>query len=151
LSPLIAAMVAIALTFVGSPYVWKGKGSVMWTPTGLTLHTFGKPVFDCSGLVTVSLKQAGGKDFRATHNAQAMFDQWAPAPDPAAAGVVRLYGKGPTSITHVAISLGRDAYGAVQIVEAAGGDSSTTCPKAGACVRQGRERRSDFVGARVIP
>lgn len=148
---MTAAIIAIALSFLGAPYVWKGKGDVLWTPKGLTAHTFGKLVFDCSGLVTVSIKRAGGKDYRATHNAQAMFDQWSPAPAPQAAGVLRFYGKGPTAITHVAFSLGLDARGRQLVLEAAGGDQNTTCPKFGACVRQGLETRRDFVGARVIP
>lgn len=147
---MIAAMIAIALSFVGAPYVWKGKGDVVWTPKGLTAHTFGGLVFDCSGLVTVSLKRAGGKDYRATHNAQAMFDQWSPAPDPTAAGVVRLYGSSAKHVTHVAISLGV-VNGKQWVVEAAGGDQTTLCPKAGACVRQGPERRRDFLGARQVP
>lgn len=153
MSALAGLMIAAALHYLGAPYVWKGKGDVLWTPAGLTRHAFGRPVFDCSGLVTVALFESGGKDYRATHNAGAMFFGWPIAADPEARGVLRFYGTGKgfaAHVSHVAISMGR-VNGVLEVLEAAGGDQLTTCPKPGACVRVGPELRRDYLGSRVIP
>lgn len=148
MSALAGLMIAAALHYLGAPYVWKGKGDVVWTPAGLVRHAFGRPVFDCSGLVTTAILDAGGKDYRATHNAALMFAQWERARDPEARGVLRFYGT--TKVSHVAISMGR-VNGVLEVLEAAGGDQLTTCPKPGACVRVGPELRRDYLGSRVIP
>lgn len=134
---------------VGAPYVWRGKGLQVWTPAGLARHDWAEEVFDCSGLVTCAVHACGGPDWRATHSAQTLFDVLAPAL-PWAVGALRLYGKSPRQVTHVALVLGQGS-----IVEAAGGDARTTTPALararGAAVRVGPERRSDFVGARQLP
>ncbi len=150
MSALAGPMIAAALGFLGAPYVWKGKGWFLWSPTRFIPHAFGSPVFDCSGLVTVALREAGGPDFTGTHNAQAMFDQFPAAPDPTARGVLRFYGTSPRNVTHVAICMG-PVGGKVEVLEAAGGDSRTTSPKPGACVRVGPELRRDYLGSRVLP
>lgn len=149
MSALAGLMIAAALQYLGAPYVWKGKGDVLWTPAGLARHAFGRPVFDCSGLVTVAIHESGGPDYRATQNAGTMFAAWPIAPDPEARGVLRFYGH-TGHVSHVAISMGR-TNGVLEVLEAAGGDETTACPKAGACVRVGPELRRDFVGARVLP
>lgn len=149
MSALAGLMIAAALHYLGAPYVWKGKGDQLWTPAGLVRHAFGRPVFDCSGLVTVAILDAGGKDYRATHNAGAMFRLWPVAADPEARGVLRFYGKG-AHVSHVAISMGR-VNGVLEVLEAAGGDQRTVCPQPGACVRVGPELRRDYLGSRVIP
>jgi len=149
-SALPGLLIVVALSFLGAPYVWKGKGWKLWSPTGLIAHSFGRQVFDCSGLVTTSLLRAGGPDLIATHSAQTMFDQFAEAPDPTARGVLRFYGDRQTRVTHVAICMG-PVNGKVEVLEAAGGDSRTDCPKPGACVRVGPELRRDYLGSRVLP
>ena len=158
MSALGGPVIAAALGYLGAPYVWKGKGWFLWSPTRFVPHAFGSPVFDCSGLVTVALREAGGPDLTGTHNAQAMFDQFPVASDPAARGVLRFYGQRvmgskPTTVphvTHVAICMG-PVGGKVEVLEAAGGDSRTTSPKPGACVRVGPELRRDYLGSRVLP
>lgn len=151
---LAEAVIEAAQRRLGRPYVWRGKGEYLWSPHGLERHAFTEPVFDCSGLVTDALLDVGGPDLRASHSTQTMFDAFPEAPDANARGVLRFYGKGPNEISHVAICLGRaGAFGGgpVRVIEAAGGDSRTTGPTARAYVRTGFERRTDFVGARLIP
>lgn len=134
-----------ALVYQGAPYTWRGKGVYLWSPSGLVLHAFGEPVFDCSGLVTVALRDAGGPDWRATRNAESMRQAF-PSCDPWEFGALRLYGT-PAKATHVAFALHRGL-----VLEAAGGDSTTTSPtearrRRHAAVRVNRDRRPDFLGA----
>ncbi len=149
------ALILNARRFLGSPYVWQGKGKSLWSPRGLILHAWVGQVFDCSGLVTCAAKLAGGPDFRATHAAQTMFDEFPVAGDFEAPGVLRFYGTSRTNVTHVAICTGHDAQGRVLVIEAAGGDQTTTSPmvaqQRGAKVREGHEMRRDFLGGRVMP
>lgn len=147
--------VDIALTHVGCHYIWGGKGQLIVTAQGLKKHGFTDlselhlplDVFDCSGLVTVSLFQAtqGKMNGMATASAQVIFDTW-PIAKSEEDGVLRLYPG------HVAISLGRG-----RVVEAAGGDHTTTSVLAaverGAKVRVGSDLRleSTLLGLRRIP
>lgn len=138
-----------ALHHVGAPYLWTGKGMVRWTPEGLKPNGYGLPAFDCSGLVTCALVEAGGPDWRATHNAAAMFAALDAAPTGWELGALRFYGPAHRP-THVALSLGNEL-----VLEAGGGDSSTVsleiARRANARVRVCFERRRDFVGARLLP
>lgn len=151
----MSALIDAARKHLGAPYVWRGKGKSLWTPRGLELHPWVGQVFDCSGLVTVALKAAGGPDLRATHSAQTMFDQFPIADDFEAAGVLRFYGKSRSQVTHVAICTGRNDRGQVTVIEAAGGDETTVTPLVaswrGAKVREGAELRRDFLGSRRLP
>jgi murein DD-endopeptidase len=149
-----ADLIANARRFLGCPYVWQGKGKSLWTPRGLELHPWVGQVFDCSGLVTCALKLAGGPDLRATHNAQTMFDTFAAAADESVPGTLRFYGTSRRTISHVAI-LTEMREGFAWVIEAAGGDHTTTSPLIAAnrkaCVREGRQLRLDYVGSRVAP
>lgn len=139
------ALVRAARRYLGAPYIWKGKGDVLWSMRGMVPHAFGVPVFDCSGFVGQVAMECGAPDRRGTHSAQTYFDELPVAADPTAPGVLRLYGSSDRHITHVAICVGGAA-----VIEAAGGDSRTTAPTPNACVREGPERRSDFRGARTL-
>lgn len=151
------AVIRAAQQYLGCWYVWKGKGATLWTKgRGLVPHNFGGLVFDCSGLVTTAIKQAGGADLRATHAAQTLFDELQECPTPDARGVLRFYGKSPERVTHVSISLGINERGHLGVLEAAGGDETTTTIEAAkarhnARVRQGPDLRRDFLGARYLP
>jgi murein DD-endopeptidase len=141
--------VRAAWRYQGRPYVWCGKGLVLFTPAGLVPHFFGLEVFDCSGFVTRALKDAGGPDLIATVNADVMFQKWAPAEDAWGLGMVRLYGAYGKA-THVAISIGNE-----QLLQASGGGPTTTSPavalRINAKVQAGFEDRRDFLGARRPP
>lgn len=97
-----------ALKLAGVPYIWAGK-----TEKGL----------DCSGLVTLSIKNAGGPDLRAYHNCQRLWDEFLSTREPKP-GDLAIYGrkddKGHVRATHVMILMpdGR-------VWGACGGDSST--------------------------
>lgn len=145
------AVAHAALRFIGCPYVWKGKGLELWTPQGLQRHGYGTHVFDCSGLIGMALLTAGGKDRRATHAAQTYFDEFPAIDNAEMFGALRFYGVGPKAITHISLSLGNGL-----IIEAAGGDSTTTTLQAAkarpnAKVRVGFDIRRDLVGARLLP
>lgn len=144
-----------AMSQAGAPYIWQAKGDIIWTPGTPALNPFG-PSFDCSGLVTWAMWKSGNKDMRLTHNAQMLFNELVPTSsgtEAEAKPVLCFYGKSPTGITHVA--LGFSLYGEAYVVEAAGGDSTTTtiaeAKKRGARVRVGPAIRGDFVGSRRLP
>lgn len=140
-----------ALAYVGAPYVWRGKGLELWDAAGPKSHHWGFPVFDCSGFVCAAYLEAGGPDLRFTHATQTMFDEFPHrSTDALEFGLLKLYGSGPKTITHVALSLGNGL-----VLEAAGGDATTTSPSVakarGACVRVGFDGRHDFLGWRCWP
>lgn len=145
-------IVNIALKYIGSPYVWMGKGDLMWTPTGPAKNTFASTpfVFDCSGLIAHCIYKATGLDLRMTHNAQLMHDTFPIASGEPQLGDILLCGKSDETVTHVQFDLGRK-----MVCESAGGDSSTTTPQAafarGAQVRAGTQIRSDIVATRRVP
>ena len=150
MTPFVRSVVEYATSKAGRHYVWQGKGTLCWTPSGLKPHKWtGLEVFDCSGLVTSAIHAAGGADWRGTHSAQTLWDSLEPA-EAHQLGALHLYGSGPRGVTHVALALGGG-----RIVEAAGGDSRTLSPadavRSKASVRVGWERRSDFLGARSLP
>lgn len=131
-----------ALSQVGAPYIWGGKGGKQFRvdPSrgpGLYAHSFGRNVFDCSGLVTWAALEAGGLDQRGELSAKIILERFQPAPNEWESGVLRLYPG------HVAIVLCEEI-----VLEAAGGDSSTLVITPNARVRAGFERRTDFIAAR---
>ncbi len=137
-----------ALRYLGAPYVWRGKGLDLWSPVAPLSHHWGEEVFDCSGLVTTALKDAGGPDWRFTHSAQALFDELKPV-DAGAFGSLKFYGANAKAVTHVAFDLGNGL-----VLEAAGGDSTTVTPsiakQRGAKVRVALDYRRDGVGSRAL-
>lgn len=137
-----------ALRAQGCLYLWQGKGHELWTPNGLKSNGLGIPAYDCSGLVTCALHDAGGPDWRATHNAAALWQALRPADSAGAFGVLRFYGG--ARVSHVALSLGNDL-----VLEAGGGDQTTTsleiARRQGARVRVVFDGRRDLMGARLLP
>lgn len=150
------AFVEKALSFVQCHYIWGGKGNKLFTVNGLVDHAFtdmANPpnplnIFDCSGLVTTCLwlVTQGRIDLRGTHGAKTMWDSFPIYNNVENDGMLRLYPG------HVAISLGNG-----RVVEAAGGDESTTNLQASidrnAKVRVGLDLRnpSTLLGLRRIP
>ena len=144
-------LVAFAAAYIGLPYVWGGKGWDVWggVNVGLRPHTFPTAVFDCSGLVTHCMEKAGyPPTLRGKHSAQTMYDAFPPG------DALRFYGRGPDSVTHVAVCV-CERDGKHFLIEAAGGHATVTNPSAAkakaASVRAGWESRKDFVGARGLP
>jgi cell wall-associated NlpC family hydrolase len=139
-----------ALRCQGSPYLWGGKGLVQWTPQGLRPHGLGLPVYDCSGLVTCALNDAGGPDWRGTHTARLLWEALPLCDNANSVGCLRFYGASRASVTHVSIALGGDL-----VLEAGGGDRSTTsleiARRQGARVRVVFDGRRDLLGARLLP
>jgi cell wall-associated NlpC family hydrolase len=138
--------VDLALSYVGAPYIWGGKGNLLFRDGKLLKSPLAMPVFDCSGLVTACLFQAtqGKIDLIGTHSAQTIWDTFPESQGEASDGTLRLY-EG-----HVAISLGRS-----RVVEAAGGDH-TTLTVEDAADRNARvmahvSNRSGLLGYRRIP
>lgn len=142
-----------ALSQLGCPYVWGGKGYLIHNGYTLKPHKFttndeiAKPlrVYDCSGLVTHSLWVASNHkiDLRATHSAKAIFDTF-PVTSIDEDGCLLLYPG------HVAICLGRG-----RVVDAQGGDETTKTPldalMRNASVQAHRINRTNCIGVRRIP
>lgn len=133
---------------IRAPYVWNAKGQIV----------DGHRVFDCSGLVTWSFLQAGGPDWRGTHNSDGLF-AWLPPVEVAElqAGDLLFWGtpaRGttPADPEHVGVYLG----GGVLVSAAGGGRHTLTlldAAKAGAMVRAEASiyYRPGFLGARRLP
>jgi murein DD-endopeptidase len=154
---LLDLFVSEALAEAGQAYLWGGKGGHVWHPVqGLALSPWPERGYDCAGLVTVALRDVGGPDWRATHSAQTLWDQLEPAAaDAPPFGALLFYGRSEAQVTHVAVGLGRQhARLGHLVVEASGGDSTTTSPAAararGARVRVGYSARRDYRGARWL-
>lgn len=141
--------VRCALKHVGAPYIWAARGPLKWTPNGLKAHGLGVDAYDCSGLVLCALREAGGPDLRATHNADLLYRTLTATPSRNMVGALLFYGS-PSRATHVAISLGNDL-----VLEAGGGGPATLlvadAKKADAKVRVCFDGRTDFLGARLLP
>ncbi len=162
MTPLETIILNAALRELGAPYIWGGKGDVLWTPTGLAispvLQEAGLPVhgFDCSGLWTWAFKEAGLGDTRGQHSAQTLFSKLPPvfsATQYEAHPVLVFYGQNENDITHIAGMV--SIYGRPYCLESARGTHKTiTVPiarqtKAG--VRLSPNARSDFMGMRTFP
>lgn len=149
----LAAILVYVKSQMGAPYIWKGKGDVLWSVQGLKPHAHGVKVFDCSGLVTSAMLSAGHKDLRATHSAQVMFDTFPrikvtlPVTEP----ILMFFGTGPKAVTHIGILTPEGLY------EAAGAGSDcndvATAKKKNACVKLTpyNKIRRDLVGYRGFP
>lgn len=148
--------VAYAIQRMHCPYVWFGKGKVIWTPSGLTAHPWSEEVFDCSGLVTAAFFYATSKDLRPTHAANTMWRQFKPSDVPGMASVA-CYGTA-NKCTHVMLHV-CDGL----VVGASGGDSTILSPmdadqradetdrKCEVTVFTSHLYRSDFLGWRELP
>lgn len=113
----------IAFALLNTPYFWGGKNPL----TG----------FDCSGFVEWVLN-CFGMDPPSINNAQNLYDWFIKEHGASSSGTTKgaicFYGRSVGQITHVAI-----VYNDHQIIEAGGGDSTTTnievAKRQGACVR----------------
>lgn len=128
-----------AMKFIGVPYRWGGSNPMNG--------------FDCSGFAQFVLESVGA-DPKGDQTAQALHDtllvQGGVLLKSPKAGALCFYGRTPTKITHVSIAINE-----YQIIEAGGGDSTTTsvveAAKKDACVRvMPFDRRKDVV-AIVLP
>lgn len=117
--PRVRFLVA-ALSRVNAPYVWCGKGP---------------DAFDCSGLVTWALREAGGPDLRATHDTHALWLALPPADAPLP-GDLAFYGLGPDphAVSHVMV------LGPLGVVFGAAGGDHTTVSLVEAMRRRARVR-----------
>ena len=149
-------VVTAALKRLGMPYIWGGHGNVCWVLENsvakivpMQAHAGCPFGYDCAGLVTDAVLEAGGPDIRWKHNAQTLYDTLpiilSPIPDD---NFLVFYGR-PGHISHIAIGLGKDL-----IIEAAGGDQTTNtyadALNRGATVRINYEHRLDRMGFRKL-
>jgi cell wall-associated NlpC family hydrolase len=130
-----------ALGHAGAPYLWGHKGP---------------DAFDCSGLVTYSLWEAGGPDWRFTEGDCAhlwgRLEAYLP-PEPVAGvaevpvGMLAFYGP-PHRADHVMVSAPSG-----QVFGATGGGRQTVRKEPGACVQYKPHLlyRPDFKGWRQLP
>lgn len=112
-----AVFVATAVGQYGALYRWNAKGTRQ-DPTSLASPR----LFDCSGLVTWSYREAGGPDWRATHNTDGLLAACTPIATLAEllAGDLVFYGQGDDP-EHVMIYLGAGC-----VIGASGGGRATT-------------------------
>lgn len=138
-----------ALGYVGAPYIWGGNGLQVFSPSKrLEPNRFGRPVFDCVGLVNTALKEVGGPDWRGTKNAATLFAELQPAEHSFGLGTLLFYGASASNVSHVAISLDSEGW----IVEAAGGGrQSISLPSPGSVRVRDWQERGDYVGSRALP
>jgi murein DD-endopeptidase len=147
--PSLARFLALAVAQVGAPYIWGAKGEVY----------NGGRTFDCSGLVTWAYHEAGGQDWRATHNTDVLFAELpSVAMDALQPGDLlfwgrRAQGSEPADAEHVAIYLG----GGGALLSAAGGGRKTRTiedsyeAKAYVRTESTIHYRLGFLGARRLP
>ncbi|RJS19577.1 peptidoglycan endopeptidase [Corallococcus sp. H22C18031201] len=139
-----AAFVSRILDQMHSPYRWNGKGE--------RPDINGPRFFDCSGLVTACYFEAGGPDWRATHNTDRLLAELAPVSESELkTGDLVLYGRNGDA-SHVMVYVGAGV-----VVGASGGDH-TTRTLADAYARGARVKsepsvtyRLDLLGFRRLP
>lgn len=127
-------MVEYAKTFEGVPYLWGGSNPI----SGM----------DCSGFVQYVL-DAFGLDLPGDQNAQSYFNYFSKHGKECELieeGALVFYGASKDKISHIALAINEH-----QIIEAGGGDSTTTslekASKQNACVRVKMwNRRRDIQG-----
>lgn len=152
----LTEVVELAKSQIGAPYIWRGKGDQLWAAPKPLPNPFGRNVFDCSGLVTWAIEQAGGPDMRFFDNAQTMFDHLRPvtfgvdAIPESSYPFLAFFGQGPKNVSHIGIRTNEG------LIESAGGGGNCTtleiAKRLGACVRltpPGKIRR-DLVGYRLF-
>lgn len=138
--PLITA----GRKYLGAQYVWGGKKDCVFSQQTLSLAPspwLPQKVFDCSGLVTVALLDAGGPDWRGTHSSGALRAVAKPVLMTELQEGDLLFRAG-----HVGIYVGPSHEQATHIIvlEAAGGDRGTTSPAVAAA-------RNAFVKEHSVP
>lgn len=135
---------------LGQPYIWAGKGDMLWTmEKGLVPAAhFG---FDCIGLILWGMWKAGGPDWRGLHNAKTLYHELAKQGVPNNRQVhLRYYGEDTANISHISLGICWMETEAL-IVEAAGGGHNTKSPTPNANVRVNFETRTDYVGSTILP
>jgi cell wall-associated NlpC family hydrolase len=139
----------------GKPYVWGSKGDLHVVSGAVQVECF-----DCSGLVTRGMLQAGyprgcpicQRDLLGFHGAQRLFDELVVvSPGKLQAGDLMFFGAGPRHVTHVMVWLSRE-----ECMGASGGNSGSIDPvvslRLGQKVKvQPTTYRPDFVGYRALP
>lgn len=129
----------------GAPYIWGGRGETVWTEKGLHRHAHGCNVFDCSGLITRALKEAGGKDWRATHNADVLWRELEPVEKPEPGDLVFYGSLGRATHVEAVMPDGR-YFGALN-----GGPHTLVANPSNARVRYRVKDRPDRLGFRCNP
>jgi len=126
-------LIDYAKSHLNIPYIWGGENPLQG--------------FDCSGFIQWLFRSVG-IDPKGDQSSQALYD-WCLlkgfSPD-RKAGALAFYGKEANKIYHIAMFVNE-----MQVIEAAGGDSTTTTYQAaierGACVRlRPFDHRKDLVG-----
>jgi len=117
--PDMDLLILYAMTFVGTPYRWGGPEK----PFKKNEASFNG--YDCSGLVQELLRSVGA-DPPGDQTAQKLFDYFSQRGGWGleSVGALAFFGKDAMNISHVGMLL--DAY---RMIEAGGGDSSTTTRK----------------------
>jgi murein DD-endopeptidase len=153
--PNLARFLAAAVSQLGAPYIWNAKGEYYGIGSSAVPLT---RAFDCSGLVTWAYREAGGPDWRATHNTDVLFAQLPHVPmDALQPGDLLFWGTPekdgvPADTQHVAIYLG----GSTALLSAAGGGRTTRTiedsyeAKAYVRTETSIHYRAGFLGARRL-
>lgn len=156
LPPTRPHLLKIAVELVQTPYLWGGKGEMVYAPKGAKIA----PYFglDCSGFITYSVYKLTGKDLRFTHNTDKMWQEWEEVSyEDVEPGDCAMYG-GDTEndVDHVMMVL--CVIGdVIVVVGACSGDSKTIDRKiakdqdARVKVRASHLYRRDFRGFRRCP
>lgn len=146
-------LVAAARAYLGKPYVWGGKRNSLFDLARLKLEPSPwLPVqcFDCSGVVTVSILDLGGPNWLGTHSAGTLRDVCVPV-----ARGAEIEGDLLFRPRHVAIFVRHGRPGHVVVIEASGGDETTTTPfiaeRQGAAVKEHEVPASYFTSAGRLP
>jgi len=129
----------------GAPYVWAGKGEFVAGKRHTFAGSDGQPclVFDCSGLVTWSLRKCGWQSPREL-NSHGMWMHWRRTDKPQPGDLI-IYGQ-PGKASHVEVLMPDGRYfGAI------GGNSKTLKPTPGAACQYRRKRRDDVLGHLTNP
>lgn len=96
-SDLRTRFIAYLFSKLNRPVLWGAKGTAKLDNVTV------EGVFDCSGLVTCALYNAGaGVDLRESHNAQKLADLTEPTNNPVEGDLV-FYGKDWRNVVHVAV------------------------------------------------
>lgn len=143
MSDAVARFIEIVASNEGLPYVWAGKGETVAGKRHNFVTNGQRLVFDCSGLVTWSLRQCGWKSTR-EFSSNGMWMHWRRTDKPQPGDLI-IYGK-PQLASHVEVFMPDGRYfGAI------GGNSKTLKPTPGACVQYRRRKRLDVLGHLTNP